>query len=69
MKHFTKEEQEYIDALVESITYAMTRAKEQTDEESKWLWKMDWCKREGLPAAQSCVWDKAEEAYQKDKEK
>ena len=29
----------------------------------KWLWKMDWCKKEHLPPAQKWVWDKAEEAY------
>lgn len=28
----------------------------------KWFWKMDYCKRNGLPPAQSWAWDKAEEA-------
>jgi hypothetical protein len=29
----------------------------------KWLWKMAYCKKKGLPPAQSWAWDKAEEAW------
>ena len=30
---------------------------------SKWLWKMDYCKKHRLPSAQNWAWDKAEEAW------
>lgn len=29
-----------------------------------WIWKMDYCKRNGLPPAQEWAWDKAGKAYE-----
>ena len=31
----------------------------------KWIWMMDYCKRERLPPAQKWAWDEAERAYEK----
>ena len=30
---------------------------------SKWVWKMDYCRNNGLPPAQKWAWDMAEEVY------
>ena len=35
------------------------------DTANKWLWKMDWCKKKGLPPAKKDVWIQANEAYKK----
>ena len=39
-----------------------TRGKMQSE---KWCWKMDYCKQNGLPPAQSWAWMQAEVAWQK----
>lgn len=31
----------------------------------KWAWKMDYCKKKGIPPAQKWAWDQAEEVYNK----
>ena len=30
----------------------------------KWSWMIDYCKRKGLPPAQSWAWEDADEAYE-----
>ena len=35
-----------------------------TNTTNKWFWKMQYCQMNGLPPAQSWVWDRAEEAYE-----
>ena len=30
--------------------------------EDKWCWKMDYCKKKGIPAAQEWAWNEAEKA-------
>ena len=29
----------------------------------KWFWKMDYCKKHGIPPAQKWAWGEAEKAY------
>jgi len=29
----------------------------------KWIWKMDYCKKNYIPPAQKWAWDEAEKAY------
>ena len=31
---------------------------------NKWHWKMQYCKKHGIPPAQSWAWDEAEKAWQ-----
>lgn len=31
--------------------------------QDRWAWMADYCKRKGLPAAQSWAWRRAEQAY------
>ena len=33
--------------------------------ETEWTWRMDWCKKQGLPPADGDVWHRAGEAYSK----
>jgi hypothetical protein len=33
------------------------------DLNSKWMWKMAWCKTKGYAPANETFWDMAEEAY------
>ena len=33
------------------------------EQEEKWQWMMDYCKKNKIPPAQKWAWDKAEEAY------
>lgn len=35
---------------------------------NKWAWMMDYCKKQGIPAAQNWAWEKAKEAYEKEYE-
>ena len=35
------------------------------DGSAKWLWMMDYCKKNHLPPAQSWAWNRAGEAYKK----
>ena len=32
-------------------------------EDQKWSWKMDWCKKNGVPPANKYWWDAAEKAF------
>lgn len=34
-----------------------------SDMTTKWMWKMEYCKRIGLPPAQQWAWERAEEAF------
>ena len=36
---------------------------EFTEEQLKWLWMCNYCKRKGIPSAQSWAWCEAEEAW------
>jgi len=31
--------------------------------EDKWRWKMDYCKKQGIPPAQTWAWEQAEKAF------
>jgi hypothetical protein len=31
--------------------------------EAKWCWKMDYCKKQGIPPAQTWAWEQAEKAF------
>ena len=33
------------------------------EEQKKWSWMMDYCKRKQIPPAQKWAWDKAENAF------
>ena len=35
--------------------------------DKKWNWMMEYCKKNGLPAAQSWAWNKAKKAYKENK--
>ena len=39
------------------------------EEIHKWVWKMEWCRRQGLPPAFVWVWEEAEKAYREYKRK
>jgi len=45
----------------------MSEKKKEVFEEGKWQWKMEWCRKKGLPPADSTVWNRAEEAWEKKK--
>jgi len=34
-----------------------------TDTTHKWIWMMNYCKRNGLPPAQAWAWERAEAAF------
>ena len=39
-----------------------------TNQETKWFWKMNYCKTKQIPCAQQWVWEEAEKEYLKSKE-
>ena len=43
----------------------VTVQNKEVQNDSKWCWKMDYCKNNGLAPAQKEAWDAAEEAYNK----
>lgn len=34
------------------------------DSNDKWIWMMDYCKKNGIPPAQQWAWDMASKAYE-----
>lgn len=38
-----------------------------TDSNDKWIWMMDFCKKNGIPPAQQWAWDRASKAYEDNK--
>lgn len=54
----------YYRAAADRIEQDAARIRELEKEIQKWHWMMAWCKKNGLPPAQSWVWEKAEAAYQ-----
>jgi hypothetical protein len=39
------------------------------DDLEKWIWKMEWCRKNGWNPADKIFWDMAESQYQNHKEK
>ena len=37
------------------------------DSNDKWIWMMDYCKKNGIPPAQQWAWDRASKAYEDNK--
>ena len=37
------------------------------DSNDKWIWMMDFCKKNGIPPAQQWAWDSADKAYEDNK--